>query len=155
MIWWLWIVAGLALLVIELVTPGGLFALFFGAAALLVAPLSALGMGAVWQWILFSVASLALLATVRRPLQEKLSRSSPVRVDSLVGEEVVLLEELAPGATGRAELRGSPWSVRTASAASLRAGQRCRVVRVDGLTLWLRADAAPSTTTPENPSWNP
>jgi inner membrane protein len=155
MIWWLWIVAGLVLLVVEMVTPGGLFALFFGAAALLVAPLSALGVGGVWQWLLFSVVSLALLATVRRPLQDRLARAPSGRVDSLVGEEVVLLEELAPGATARAELRGSPWSARTASVVPLRAGQRCRVVRVDGLTLWLRADAAPSNATLETPSWNP
>ena len=77
-------------------------------------------------------------------------------MDSLVGEEVVLLDDLAPGATGRAELRGSPWSARAASNAPLRAGQRCRVVRVEGLTLWLRPDPAPSTSTSlESPSWNP
>lgn len=145
MIWWLWIAVGLALLVVEMVTPGGLFALFFGAAALLVAPLSALGMNPVWQWLLFSVASLGLLATVRRPLQERLGRTPGSEVDTLLGEEVVLLEDLAAGATGRAELRGAPWSVRAASGIPLHAGQRCRVERVDGLTLWLRAEPIPSS----------
>jgi inner membrane protein len=144
MMWWLWIVVGLALLVVEMVTPGGLFALFFGVAALLVAPLSALGVGPVWQWLLFSGASLGLLATVRRPLQERLVRTPAIEVDSLLGEEVVLLDDLAAGATGRVELRGAPWSARAASGVPLRAGQRCRVERVDGLTLWLRAEPVPS-----------
>jgi len=30
MAWWLWSVLGIALLILEIVTPGGLFALFFG-----------------------------------------------------------------------------------------------------------------------------
>jgi membrane protein implicated in regulation of membrane protease activity len=67
-----------------------------------------------------------------------------VPIDSLVGEEVVLLGDLPAGGEGKAELRGVPWSARTASGAALRAGQRCRVERIDGLTLWVRAeDAAP------------
>ena len=43
-------------------------------------------------------------------------------------------------AFGTAELRGVPWSTRVASGIPLRAGQRCRVERVDGLTLWVRAE---------------
>lgn len=140
MAWWLWILLSLGLLVVELVTPGGLFALFFGAAALLVALLAAIGVGAVWQWLLFSVASLVFVATLRRPLQDRLQRGPAGAVDSLVGEEAVLLDDLGAGATGRVELRGVPWSARAASGIPLRAGQRCRVERVDGLTLWIRAE---------------
>ena len=36
MAWWTWILFGLALLVVEMLTPGGLFALFFGLSALAV-----------------------------------------------------------------------------------------------------------------------
>lgn len=140
MLWWLWVLLGLALLVVEMITPGGLFALFFGCAALVVAPLAALGLGAVSQWLLYSVASLVLVATVRRPLQQRLARAPQTPVDALVGEEAVLLEDLAAGGTGRAELRGVPWTARAASGIPLRAGQRCRVERVEGLTLWLRAE---------------
>ena len=51
-----------------------------------------------------------------------------------------LLGDLPAGGEVKAELRGVPWSARAASGASLRAGQRCRVERVDGLTLWVRAE---------------
>ncbi len=140
MVWWLWVLGGLALLVVEMATPGGLFALFFGVGALCVAPLAALGVGDVWQWLAFTAISLLLLATLRNRLLERLERSPAPVVDGLVGEEAVLLEDVAAGGQGKAELRGVPWSARIASGIPLRAGQRCRVERIDGLVLWLRAE---------------
>jgi membrane protein implicated in regulation of membrane protease activity len=138
MVWWLWVLVGLALLVVELVTPGGLFALFFGFGALAVAVLAALGVGPIVQWLAFTAISLVLLATLRRVIQDRLHvRRDPV--DSIVGEEAVLLEDLPAGGEAKAELRGVPWSARAASDVSLRAGQRCHVERVDGLVLWIRA----------------
>jgi membrane protein implicated in regulation of membrane protease activity len=139
MAWWLWVLVGLALLFVELVTPGGLFALFFGVGALCVAVLAALGVGSVVQWLAFSVLSLVLLATLRRALQDRL-QGRRVPVDSLVGEEAVLLADLLPGGEAKAELRGVPWNARAAAGVALRAGQRCRVERVEGLVLWIRAD---------------
>ncbi len=62
------------------------------------------------------------------------------RVDRFEDEAAVVLEEVAPGGVGKAELRGTSWSARTAGAAALARGQRCRVERVEGLTLWLRAE---------------
>jgi membrane protein implicated in regulation of membrane protease activity len=138
MSWWLWVLFGIALLVVEMITPGGLFALFFGAGALCVAVLSALGAPATVQWLAFTAVSVVLLATLRRSLQERLFRAAPP-IDPLVGEEVVLLGDLAAGGEGKAELRGVPWSARAAGG-ELRKGQRCRVERVDGLTLWVRPE---------------
>lgn len=140
MSWWLWILVGIGLLVVEMLTPGGLFALFFGVGALATGVVAIAGAPAVVQWVAFTVISLVLLATLRRSLQEKLRARPGAPVDSLVGEEVVLLGEIPAGGEGKAELRGVPWRARVASGIALRAGQRCRVERVDGLTLWVRAD---------------
>lgn len=140
MIWWMWVLLGIGLLVVELVTPGGLFALFFGIGALAVALLSLTGAGAAWQWIAFTVVSVALFVTLRRPLRDRLAARAGAPVDSIVGEQAVLLDDLPAGGEGRAELRGTSWTARVASGLPLRAGQRCRVERVDGLTLWLRAE---------------
>jgi membrane protein implicated in regulation of membrane protease activity len=139
MSWWVWVLFGIGLLVLEMLTPGGLFALFFGVGALLVAVAAALGAPATVQWLAFTVVSVVLLATLRRSLRDRLFRAPPHAVDELVGEEVVLLGDLAAGAEGKAELRGVPWSARIA-AGDLRKGQRARVERVEGLTLWVRAE---------------
>ncbi len=142
MSWWLWVLFGIGLLVVELATPGGLFALFFGVGAICTAAAAGAGLPATVQWLLFTVVSLVLLATVRRSLQERIFQRPSKPIDSIVGEEVILLGDVPAGGEGKAELRGVPWSARTASGATLLAGQRCRVERVDGLTLWVRAEDA-------------
>ena len=139
MSWWLWVLFGVGLLVVEMLTPGGLFALFFGVGALLTAVLAAAGAGETAQWLAFPAFSLVLLGTLRRTLLKRLAARDAPPVDSLVGEEVLLLGDLPAGGEAKAELRGVPWSARAASGLALPKGQRCRVERVEGLTLWVRA----------------
>ena len=67
---------------------------------------------------------------------------APDNVDSMVGETAVPLDDIAPGAVGRAELRGSAWSARNTSAVTLARGQRCRVVRVEHLMIFLEPEGA-------------
>jgi membrane protein implicated in regulation of membrane protease activity len=140
MSWWLWVLFGIALLFVEMVTPGGLFALFFGVGAILTAILAALEVGATVQWLAFTVVSVVLVATLRRTLQQRLSARAIPPIDQIVGQEATLLDDLPAGGEGQAELRGVPWSARAASGLALRKGQRCRVERLDGLTLWLRGE---------------
>jgi membrane protein implicated in regulation of membrane protease activity len=61
-------------------------------------------------------------------------------MDSMVGETAVLTEDLQPGHTGKAELRGSTWSARNVGPSSLSMGQRVTVKKVEGLTLWVRPE---------------
>jgi inner membrane protein len=61
-------------------------------------------------------------------------------VDSMVGESAIPLEDLVPGATGKAELRGTTWTVHNAGSAPLKKNQRCKVERIEGLTLWIAAE---------------
>jgi membrane protein implicated in regulation of membrane protease activity len=142
MLWWIWILVGLGLLALEMATPGGLFALFFGLSAVLVGLLVGLGLGGpIWlQWLLFSVLAVVMLLLLRTPLRAKLSVDGPSRtVDTLVGAPGVVLEDVATGGVGKVEVRGSAWSAR-ANEASLAKGQRCTVERVEGLTLWVRPE---------------
>lgn len=140
MAWWQWVVLGVFLLVVEMATPGGLFAIFFGIGAFVIAPIAALGAGPTLQWGLYTVVSLALLATLRNYLARRLAARGGAVVDTLVGEQAVLLEDVPAGGEGKAELRGTPWSARAVDGAALARGRRCRVERVDGLTLWIRGE---------------
>lgn len=144
MTWWLWLLVGLALLGIEMLTPGGFFTIFFGVAAIIVGALARFGIaGPAWmQWIWFSGLSIASLLVLRKPLLEWMRRREVKRpaVDTLVGETAVVLELVPGSGVGKAELRGTSWSARSADGSSLPVGARCRVDRVDGLTLWIKAD---------------
>ncbi len=143
MLWWLWLLLGLALLGLEALTPGGFFVLFFGCAALVVGTVTGLGFGGpVWvQWLLFSALSVSSLLLFRgKLLAWAEARPRGGAIDRLEGEIAVLLEDLAPGAIGKAELRGTAWNAQNSGRRPLSKGQRCRVARVEGLTLWLQAD---------------
>ena len=139
MTWWAWVLLGIALLAVEMATPGGLFALFFGVGAIVVAPLAALGVPEAGQWLAFTVLSVASLLGLRRRLAQVLSKSPPQAAE-LVGKQAVVLVEVPAGGQGQVELRGVPWSARTAGGVALAVGRRCRVERVEGLTLWIRAE---------------
>ena len=144
MVWWYWMVLGLALLAAEMTTPGGFYILFFGLSALLVGTLAGLEIVNVdWlQWLLFSVIAIGSLLLFRGPLMARLSHGHRPHadVDSMVGEVAIPLEDLPAGATGKAELRGSTWTARNVGPTAFRKGQRGKVTKVDGLTLWITAE---------------
>ena len=140
--WWVWLLAGIALLAWELFTPGGFYVMFFGIGALVVGALVAFGAGGPpWlQWLVFSAISVASLLLFRGRVLARFdtgARSAPM--DTLEGELAIPMEDLAPGAVGKAELRGTSWTAQNADDRPLARGQRCRVVRVEGLTLFIRA----------------
>lgn len=144
MIWWYWMLVGLVLLGAEMVTPGGFYILFFGLAALAVGTLAGAGLvQAEWlQWLLFSGLAILSLLVFRGPLLAwiKTQEVETPAVDSMGGETAIPLEDLAPGGTGKAELRGTTWTAHNAGPTLLKKSQRCKVERVEGLTLWITAE---------------
>jgi membrane protein implicated in regulation of membrane protease activity len=148
MTWWLWVLLGLVLLALEAFTPGGFYVLFFGVGGLVVGILVGLGLaGPPWtEWLIFSVVSIVSLALFRRPVLAWFRAGDQDQaIDQLEGEVAIPLDDLGPGAVGKAELRGSTWTVQNADAQPLAKGQRCRVTRVEGLTLWIRGEAGGRT----------
>ena len=144
MTWWLWSFLGLFLLGSEIVTPGGFYMLFFGIGALVVGALVGLGMiQSEWMsWLLFSVFSVASLVILRPPLRRLMTaeRDDVSPVDTMGGETAIVLDDVPPGATGKAECRGSTWNAHNAGDKPLLKGQRSRVERVDGITLWIKPE---------------
>lgn len=142
MAWWIWVLIGFFLLALEL-TTAGLHLGFFGAGAIIVGLIVAAGYGGpTWvQLLLFSIVSLVLLLLFRQPMLRRLREAGTDReVDALGGQIAHAITEIAPGAFGKAELRGSSWNARNTGSTALVAGQRCRVAKVDGLTLHVIAD---------------
>ena len=142
MTWWLWVALGLVLGAIELATPGGFFVIFFGVAAVAVGlgELAGLGLPAWGQWLAFPVLAIVALRIFRRPLLARLQPAQSVAVDSMVNEVAGPVAAIEPGQHGRAELRGSMWAARNVWTTAVSAGQRCRVVAVNGLQLDIRPE---------------
>ena len=138
MLWWHWLLLGLVLVALELAASGGFYVIFFGIAALAIGALHALDLaGPLWtQFLLFSVLSVGSLLLFRSPLLRLMKLDSPAHdVDSLVGETAVPLEDIAAGAVGRAELRGTVWTARNVAGTPLARGERCTVAAVDRLMI--------------------
>lgn len=144
MAWWVWLVLGLVLLGGEMATPGGFYLLFFGMGALLVGGATLLlpSLPGWVQWLFFSALSIGALALIRPRIVGRLRQAGPGIEDTLVGEVAVAEGPISPGGFGRGELRGSVFSLRNAGSEPLAAGERCRVSRVDGLTLEVRRESA-------------
>ena len=142
MIWWYWLFLGLVLAGAEMISPGGFYLLFFGIAALIVGALVGMDIvQVVWmEWLLFSILAVVSLLFFRGPLLRMTKNTPTPVVDTMVGESAVLLEDVHPGQTGKAELRGTTWSTRNDGIVPLAKGQRARVTKVDGLMLWVRPD---------------
>jgi membrane protein implicated in regulation of membrane protease activity len=143
--WWHWLLVGLILVALELAASGGFYVIFFGLAAIAIGGLHLFDLaGPVWfQLLLFSLLSLASLLLFRGPVLRWLQLDKPaVDVDSMIGETAIPLDDIAPGGVGRAELRGTVWSARNSSDAAVVRGQRCTVVRVDRLMIFLVAEGA-------------
>ena len=141
--WWHWLVLGLLLVAIEMAASGGFYVIFFDIAALIIGGLALFGLaGPVsLQVLMFSVLSIAALMLFRRPLMRWMNIDGAAsEVDTLVGELAVPLEDMPPGAVGRAELRGTVWTARNRAPAMIARGQRCTVVSVDRLTILIEPE---------------
>ena len=138
MTWWLWLILGLMLTALELVSPGGFYLIFFGLSALLVGTLRLVGAAdQVWvQWFLFTALAFGLLVLFRNPLLRAF-RPQGLPVDQIVGDVAIPVDDIPAGDVGRAELRGTSWGARNVHHGPLVKGQRCLVQRVDGLMLFL------------------
>jgi membrane protein implicated in regulation of membrane protease activity len=148
MLWWHWSILGLSLIGVEILTLGGLgnfYFLFFGVAALMVSGLTWAGLiEAAWlQWFLFAILGIISLLVMKKSLQNKggIGEGNEPAVDSMVGEMATVLEPLAPQALGKVELRGSTWTARNAGENSLEKNTIAKIVRVEGLTVWIQADS--------------
>jgi len=138
--WWIWTLAGFFFLALEFVATT-MHSAFFAAGAFLVAILVALHAGGpLWaQLLTFTLFSLATLLLIRPLVVKKLNLSRTVVVDTMVGEEAIAMQDLAVAAVGKAEMRGSTWNAKNVGETALSRGQRCKVERVEGLVLHVRA----------------
>lgn len=138
MTWWLWMILGLVLGVAETVIPTNFFLFAFGAGGIVVGALVGLGVIATaWlQWLSFTLVSVAAVVVSQRMLS---SAPAGRKVDEIEGQLATVTEDIPASGVGRAELRGATWTARS-NGGPLGRGTLARVERVDGLTLWLRAE---------------
>ncbi len=142
MSWWLWMVLGVALLVVEVTVDAAFWLLFVGLSAIVVGLGGWLGLTAppAVQWLVFAGLSLVLLYFLRDRLRAWMLRRKEGPVEVVVGEQATAASTMAPGGAGKAMLRGAEWDARNIGATEIEHGARVRVARVNRLVLELAGD---------------
>ncbi len=135
-----WLIAGIALIILEVMTPG-LISLFFGMAALTVALAAWLLPMPQWvQWVLFSIASVSYILLLRKSLKRTFTGDKEVSAglnDEFTGKLAIVVDPIAPAKPGRVEFCGSTWTAE--SDASVATGASVRILGKTNLTLKVQA----------------
>jgi membrane protein implicated in regulation of membrane protease activity len=135
---WSWVVAGLILLGLELVVPGGVL-VWLGAAALITGFI-ALFVNIYWplQFVIFGVLALLSIWLWLRFRGPGVASDRPFlnqRADRFIGQEAVLDEPIRDG-FGRLSLDDTVWRVQ---GPDLAAGSKVRIVEAQGALLKVEA----------------
>src|ERR1019366_1421721 len=138
--WWFWVLLAFLLLTIEFFATTAHVG-FFAGGGFLVAILVGLGFDIpLWaQLLIFAISSVVLLVFVRPIVVRKLGLSKTHIVDTMIGEQAIVLGDVVVAGEGKAEMRGSTWTARNVGETPLLKGQRCVVEKVVGLTIYVRA----------------
>ena len=140
----MWLVLLVLFAVSEAVTVG-LTSIWFAAGAL-VALVAALLGGPVWvQLALFLAISLLCLAAVR-PLAKKHLNDKvvPTNADRVIGAEAQVTEDIDNiHGKGAVIIRGIVWSARSEDGTSIPAGTMVKVLRIEGVKVFVEPIAAP------------
>ena len=132
-----WLIAMVALLIIEAVVPG-LISIWFAIGALAVL-LSALLHAPLWLQIVWFLAVSIAALVLTRPLAAKYvnARTQPTNADVLIGRECVVTETIDDlQGSGAVKVSGKVWTARTGKEGlSIEKGAKARILRIEGVKL--------------------
>ncbi len=132
-----WVIIGVVLLILELIT-GTTYILWPAAAALLVGLVTfILPLGWEMQFLIFFLVSTALLFFGHKFVRPQMKGGEPSdlndRARMMIGERVKVIADFDTG-TGRVQLGDTQWRAKVEQGTA-KAGQELRIMRVDGTTL--------------------
>ena len=136
-----WIVAGLALAVVEVVTLA-FFAVFLAVAAAGAAVAAALGGSLIWQGAVFGLLAVGGLFGARplvtRRLQRRRSGRAASGARAMIGASGVVTDGVAGESApvpGHVQIMGERWPARTGDGSRLEPGDEVQVIEIRGATL--------------------
>ncbi len=142
MTWWIWLIAGIGLLAIEMfLIDAEFYLVFVGVSAIIVGVLGVAGLELpqAAQWILFSLLAIVSLLAFRRRIYAMVrKRTGHVQDRVTSGDRVRVPMRLEPGQTCRLDYRGTSWSARNVDVRPIVADTEAVISNVDELTLHLK-----------------
>ncbi len=132
-----WFLIGLLIAMLELVIPG-LVLIFFAIGAIITAFLCLFfDFSIAIQILIFSVASLISIFTLRKYIKERILNKEPQKVttleDEFIGKTVEVISDILPGKPGKVDFKGAPW--KAVSDYEIKQGQTAKIIDKDSITL--------------------
>lgn len=143
LMWILWIVLGVVLIIAEIFTLGFVL-LWFGMGAFGAALAGWIGLGFIWQFLIFAVISLALTSMSRTIFAKYFAQSdedSPkIGMDSLPGQiGTVMIGSQGALNEGAVKVYGSTWTAfPSENNVTLNVGEKVEVIRVEGSSIFVQ-----------------
>lgn len=135
--YWVWLVAGLLLLILEMVTTT-FFVAFFGIGALIVGALSAMGIlhepGP--QFLVFGLSSISILVLFRKTIKDKFFPAKSAFSDNFDGDTATTETEIS-NLGGTLMYKGAVWTAYRADGINtpIPAGTVVDIIGTDGIRL--------------------
>ena len=149
-LWIVWVVAGVALAIAEVFTPGFVL-LWFGVGAIAASLVALAGLGVAWQVGVFLGVSVALTIASRTIFEKAFFRTHGPRlkmgVASLPGQ-VGTVTEASRGTLNESAVKvfGSTWTAFPSEGEEpFEGGERVEVERVDGAVIYVRRVRSPES----------
>ena len=138
----LWMVAGIILIILEVIIPGG-FVVFIGISAMITGGLSYFEIieKISIQYVFWAVSSLLLIIIFRRQVHKwfpALERYNPISdYTEMFGKEVEVICEVGPESEeGRVRFQGTTWKAKSREEV-IPAGRRAKTVGKKNITLFI------------------
>lgn len=125
--WLIWVIIGVACLIIEMLNAGfGIIC--FGIGAMLSAILAACGLGLVWQLAALALGTFVSFLFVR-PIMIKwfdANKETKTNLDTMVGRSAVAIVNFEKG-QGRVAIDGTDWMAESAADAEIKKGDKVQI----------------------------
>ena len=145
-----WFAGTVVFVAVEAATAG-LVSIWFAAGALC-AMLTALATDNFWtQMAVFLAVSALCLAALRPLCQRMLGRRGrqPTNADQVIGMEAVVTQAVDNlAAQGAVQVKGMTWTARSEDGAPIPAGERVKVLRIEGVKLFVAPVQVPAAKSP-------
>jgi len=135
--WSIWLIAGIVLLIVEMVTPGAFFFMCFGLGAMVTAGLTYFPLPGWVQWVAF-VAISTILVLFAKPVMKGLMKEThrPSNADELIGKEAIVLEAIKPHFSGLVKIGGEVW--KASAEEEIVEGSLVEILKVEGTRLFVK-----------------
>jgi membrane protein implicated in regulation of membrane protease activity len=138
--WHIWIIVGVAFLILEVFTPG-FFVASLGVGAFLASVASYFDLSPTWQIVAMTVGTLLTFLFVRPLILATHKRKADPRetgTNALIGRDALVLETIVNSTNrGRVKIGGEEWKARSSTGEDIAEDVTVKVDKIEGATAFV------------------